>query len=42
MATAFAEAVTAGRRARAAGLMASGEAAVPTSPLTSFLSPGAA
>jgi|TARA_B100000809_G_scaffold161690_4_gene158994 thiazole synthase len=41
MATAFADVVAAGCRARAAGLMTSGESAVPTSPLTSFLSSGA-
>jgi len=37
MAAAFSEAVTAGRKARRAGLMATSESAVPTSPLTSFL-----
>lgn len=41
MAAAFAQAVQAGRAARRAGLMASSEEAVPTSPLTSFLSPSA-
>jgi thiazole synthase len=41
MAAAFAQAVQAGRGARRAGLMASSEGAVPTSPLTSFLSPDA-
>jgi thiazole synthase len=39
MAAAFALAVQAGRAARRAGLMASSEMAVPTSPLTSFLAP---
>ncbi len=38
MAAAFARAVEAGRAARRAGLMAKTDAAVPTSPLTSFLS----
>lgn len=38
MAAAFAAAVKAGRAARLAGLMSRGESAVPTSPLTSFLS----
>jgi thiazole synthase len=37
MAAAFAAAVRAGREARLAGLMARGEEAVATSPLTSFL-----
>jgi thiazole synthase len=39
MAAAFADAVDAGRRAFHAGLMARADAAVATSPLTSFLSP---
>lgn len=38
MARAFAEATEAGRAARLAGIMPSSDAAVPTSPLTSFLS----
>lgn len=42
MAAAFAAAVKAGREARLAGLMASGEEAVATSPLTSFLRQGPA
>ena len=37
MARAFAAAVEAGMLARAAGVMASGDTAVPTSPLMSFL-----
>jgi thiazole synthase ThiGH ThiG subunit len=39
MAAAFAQAVQAGHAGRLAGLMAQGEQAVATSPLTAFLSP---
>ncbi len=40
MASAFAEAVEAGRRARLAGIMPKSGSAVATSPLTAFLAPG--